>query len=421
MVSAVAKLSAFEESLSGVTLPSGYADLRRRAMDRFRKLGLPTTKDEEWRFTSTREIAESAFDFCGPDVSVSLDDVDEAAKGDGPRLVFVNGRFSERLSDYGSLPSGIIVANIADKSDDRVGSIAEFDDAAFVALNTALFEDGYFVRVPKGMIVETLIYAIFVSTEGAASNPRNLLILEENSQATIIESYVGMGGKSFTNAVTEGFIGDGAVLEHAKLQLGSEEAIHITTQQWTQDRGSNTKSTTVTLGGALVRNDTNSILDGEGCESTINGLYVTRGEQHVDNHSRLDHAKAHCPSHELFKGVLDDKSSAVFNGKIIVRPDAQKTDSKQSNMNLLLSDDAVINTKPQLEIFADDVRCTHGATIGRLDSDAMFYLRSRGIPEHEARNLLIYAFASDVIDRIRVPELAERLEKMLFERFAERK
>ncbi len=420
MVSAVEKQSSFEESLFDIALPSGYADLRRRAMDRFRQLGLPTTKDEEWRFTSTREIAESAFDFSGPDVAVSLDDIDKAAMGDGTRLVIVNGKFSPKLSNIRSLPSGVAVANIAEVSDDRVGSIAEFDDAAFVALNTALFEDGYFVRVPKGVILETPIYAVFICTEGVASNPRNILILDENSQATVIESYVGMGGKSFTNAVTEGFIGDGAILEHAKLQLGSEEAFHITTQQWTQGRGSNAKSTTVTLGGALVRNDTNAILDGEGCESTINGLYVGRGEQHIDNHTRLDHAKAHCPSHELFKGVLDDKSSAVFNGKIIVRPDAQKTDSKQSNMNLLLSDDAVVNTKPQLEIFADDVRCTHGATIGRLDSDAMFYLRSRGIPEAEALNLLIYAFASDVIDRVRIPDLAERLEKMLFERFAER-
>jgi Fe-S cluster assembly protein SufD len=283
-----------------------------------------------------------------------------------------------------------------------------------------MVQDGAFVFVPQGIVVEEPIYIVHIATDQAKptlTNPRTLLIFGEDSQAKVVESALSLGGRTWQNSITEAIVGNNAVIEHVRLQLGSEDAYHITNTQIDQGRAANFKTTVVTLGGKIVRNDINGLLNGEGTECTMNGLYVGRGEQHVDNHTRLDHAKPHCPSHDLFKGVMADKSSAVFNGKIIVRQIAQKTDSKQSNMTLLLSDGATINTKPQLEIFADDVRCTHGATIGRLDADSLFYLRSRGIPEKEARGLLIYAFASDVLDRIGIPIIRETLEARLFKRF----
>lgn len=409
-------ISAAPESLTGQ-----FETLRRRAKERYAALGLPTTKDEEWRFTSLRELSEIEWDFNPKHVSVAREDIPPVALGEGNRLVFVNGHFDSALSDVSSLPAGVKLRPLsacADGAAEYLGKGVDFEEAALVALNTAAFSDGYFLSAAKNTAAEEPLYILFISTEGA-QNVRNILHLEEGAQVSVVESYVGLGtARAFINSVSEGFIGERATVNHTKLQLGSENVFHITTQQWHQGRDSNAKSTVVTLGGKLVRNDTNSILNGERCECTLNGLYVGHGDQHIDNHTKLDHAQPHCPSHELFKGVLDDKASAVFNGKIFVRQIAQKTDSKQSNMNLLLSDDAIVNAKPQLEIFADDVRCTHGATIGRLDDDAMFYLRSRGIPETEARNLLIYAFASDVIDRIGIPELADQIEEMLFARLA---
>ncbi|MGI8924428.1 MAG: Fe-S cluster assembly protein SufD [Fimbriimonadales bacterium] len=422
--------SAFDDAQTELNA-IGFGEMRRGAMARFLELGIPTTKDEEWKFTSAREIAETDFDFSTPQVEVDLKRMDQVAFGTGgPLLVFVNGAFSPEHSHSDGLPDGVIVKSLrralsedAPIVEKHLGKVIDFDEAAFTALNTAFFQDGFFVYIPESTIVEQPIYVAFIaasSGKAAISHPRNLLVIENHAQASVVESYIGDAGASFVNAVTECVAGDDAVVEHAKLQLGNTEAFHVTSMQIVQGGASNVKSTVVTIGGKWVRNDTNSILNGQGCECTIDGLYIGHGDQHIDNHTRLDHAQPNCPSHELFKGVLTDKSSAVFNGKIIVRQIAQKTDSKQSNMNLLLSDDAVINTKPQLEIFADDVRCTHGATIGRLDEDALFYLRSRGIDKTDARNLLIYAFASDVIDRIKIPELRESLEEMLFKRFAEK-
>jgi Fe-S cluster assembly protein SufD len=402
----------------------GFSSLRSRGMERFLQLGFPTSKQEDWRFTSAREIAEGGFDLAPASGALQLSDLDRTIAGE-LRLVFENGAFRQDLSDISKLPAGVIACDLSeamerhrDLIEPRLGSSINLDRNAFAALNTALFTNGFFLYVPKGLVMETPIHMALVSNAGFSA-PRNLILVGENAQCSLVESYISLGGRTFTNAVTESFLESGSVVEHVKLQLGAEDGYHVSTLQGVQLRSSNYRTTTVTLGNKLTRNDTGSILDGDGSECTLNGLYVGRGEQHIDNHTTLDHAKAHCPSHELFKGVLADKASAVFSGKIIVRPDAQKTDSKQSNMNLLLSDDATVNTIPQLEIFADDVRCTHGATIGRLDADALFYLRSRGIPELEARNLLIYAFASDVIDRIGVPEIRARLEEMLFERFAE--
>ena len=325
------------------------------------------------------------------------------------------------------MPDGVVISSLKyaitehrELVESNLGKIIALDETPFVALNTRMVADGAFIYVPKGLIVEKPIYVVHVATSQSnptLTNPRALFIFGEDSQAKVVETSLSLGGRSWQNAVTEITVGDNAVVEHVRLQLGSEDAYHITNLQVQQGRTANFKTTAVTIGGKIVRNDVNGLLNGEGTECTMNGLFVGRGEQHVDNHTRLDHAFPHCPSHELFKNVLDDKSSAVFNGKIIVRQIAQKTDSKQSNMNLLLSDDAIVNTKPQLEIFADDVRCTHGATIGRLDEEAMFYLRSRGIPQAEAQNLLVYAFASDVLDRIGIEDVRDTLEARLLQRF----
>jgi len=250
------------------------------------------------------------------------------------------------------------------------------------------------------------------------AHPRTLIVVAPGAQCTIVETYKGEG-HYFTNAVTEIVTGDGAVVDHYKIERESPEAFHIATMQVALGRSANFTTHNISLGGALVRNDIGVTLS-EGAEATVNGLYLVNGTQHVDNHTVIDHAKPHGTSHELYKGILDGHSSAVFNGRIIVRKDAQKTDSKQTNKNLVLSDDAVIDTKPELQIFADDVRCTHGATIGQLDAESLFYLQSRGIGKAQARSLLTQAFAQDIIDRIKIPELRNQLEKVLSEKFHER-
>src|SRR5262249_8810761 len=252
-----------------------------------------------------------------------------------------------------------------------------------------------------------------------AVHPRTLVTAGAGSQCTIVETYAGAGdGKYFTNAVTEIVSGEGAVVDHYKVQMEAAGGYHVSTFQSQVGRSGNFSSHSISFGSAFARNDANALLL-EGSHATLNGLYIVTGTQHVDNHTAIDHAKPHATSHELYKGILDGKSTAVFNGKIFVRKDAQKTDSKQTNKNLVLSDDAVINTKPELQILADDVRCTHGATIGQLDAEAMFYMQSRGIGKREARSLLIYAFAQDIVDRIQVACLRESLERALFEKFHE--
>ena len=249
------------------------------------------------------------------------------------------------------------------------------------------------------------------------SHPRNLIVAEANSQVSIVESYFGLNDETyFTNAVTEIVVNDNAIVDHYKLQRESMHAFHFSTLQVQQSRSSSFSTHSIALGGALVRNDVNTVLNGEGAEATLDGLYVVSGQQHVDNHTRIEHAKPHCSSRELYKGILDQKARAVFNGRIIVRPDAQKTDSKQTNKNLLLSEEALANTNPQLEIYADDVKCTHGATIGQLSADALFYMRARGIGLDTARNLLTYAFANEITNRIKIEPLRAELEMLLFSR-----
>jgi Fe-S cluster assembly protein SufD len=350
--------------------------LRDEAFAKFAAQGFPTTHNEEWRFTNVKPVISVAQASRPANTSTQIPD---PAK--------------PHLAKYAPL------------------------DNPFVALNTAFLNDVKVIQVPKGQVLETPIEITYEGVDAQTTHPRTLILVGPHAQCTIIETYKGTG-TYFTNAVTEIVVADSAVVDHYKVQQESPTAFHIATMQVSIGRSAAFSSHSISLGGALTRNDANAVLS-EGSDANINGLYICNGTQHVDNHTAIDHAKPHATSHELYKGILDGKSTAVFNGKIIVRKDAQKTDSKQTNKNLVLSDDAIINTKPELQIWADDVRCTHGATIGQLDSEMLFYLQSRGIGKLDARNLLIYAFAQDIVDRIKVPALRDSLERILFEKFHE--
>jgi Fe-S cluster assembly protein SufD len=362
------------------TLISDLSDIRRRAAERFEEYGFPTTKEEEWRFTSVAPIAKAQFPTAAPSLN-----------GHGLRTALERhpGLIEEHLGHYANCEN------------------------PFVALNTANFEDGAFLHIPGDTVIEEPLCIDITAVPDRTTHPRNLIIVGAGSQVRIVERYTGRGAY-FTNAVTEIVIGENSIVEHVKLQEESLDAFHVATVQVHQSRNSNFKSHNISLGGLLVRNDVNAVLS-TGCEGTLNGLYLISGKQHVDNHTALDHAAPHASSHELYKGILDGASSAVFNGKIFVRKDAQKTDAKQTNKNLVLSENSTINTKPELQILADDVRCTHGATVGQLDQEALFYLLTRGIGRTDARDLLIYAFARDIIDRIGIPSVREYLEKALFQ------
>src|SRR6185436_12673601 len=293
-------------------------------------------------------------------------------------------------------------------------------DNAFTALNQAFFLDGGFVHVAAGTVVAEPIQLVYVSTAkppGATNHPRNLVIAEANSRVTILESYVSLGGAGyFTNAVTELCAGERTHLEFVKFQDEAADAFHMAAFHAELGRASNVTIHSFALGAKLSRNNIRTKLAGEGLECILNGLYLTRGEQLADHHMIVEHAQPHCASHEYFNGILDDKSKGVFHGRILVRPVAQKTDAKQTNKNLLLSDDATADTKPQLEIYADDVKCTHGATIGQLNEESIFYLRSRGLGVETARRMLIHAFAGEIIERIRCPAAREELDKIVWER-----
>ena len=437
--------------------PSWLHEIRRAAMQGFAERGFPTTRQEEWRNTNVAPIAAVPFQPATTSWRATAAAGEELCRHPlvdlgCPKLVFINGHFSKQLSDLEALPRGVRAGSLAEAlaGDGKTleGHLtryaADYKEHAFVALNTAFLEDGAFVEISKGAVLEKPIYLLYVSDASGiptVTYPRNLIVAGRESQATLVEAYVGGNtgalagadvdrekatGESayaaesvyFTNAVSEVAVGEGAVIDYHRLQQESDKAFHFGRLVFHQERSSNVATHSIAAGGALVREEVKAVLDGEGAEATLAGLYVITGRQHIDNQTTLDHAQPHCSSREVYKGVLDGESSAVFNGKIIVRKDAQKTDSKQSNKNLLLSEKAVIDTKPALEIYADDVKCTHGATIGQIDPEAVFYLRSRGIGRQEARDLLTYAFANDVLERIKYKPLRERLREGLFARLA---
>jgi Fe-S cluster assembly protein SufD len=399
------------------------AGVRRAAADRFGELGLPGPRDEEWRFTNLAPLKKVPFRLAGAGRDglplAKVEPLLREADG-GQAIVFLNGHLVADHSRHdpevvADLPTAL--GKHPERLSAHLARHARFERTPFTALNTAFLRDGVVVHVPAGRVVEEPIHMVYVSAtagEPTVSHPRALVVAGANSQVTVVESYVGPEGDVyFTNAVTEVVLGAGAVVDHYKVQRESTEAFHIATLQVQLGRAANFRSHLVSLGGALVRNEANAYLGGEGCECTLNGLALAGGHQLVDNHTRIDHAQAHCASHELYKHILDGRGHGVFNGKIFVHAGAQKTDAKQTNQTLLLSADAVIDTKPQLEIFADDVKCTHGATVGQLQDQQLFYLRSRGIGEAESRSLLTFAFANDIVERIRVRRVRAQLKEIL--------
>ena len=431
MSSVAEKATSFVAALERRPLggPRWLDDLRSRGAARFTALGIPTVRDEEWRFTNVSPL--NGIDFVAAEqISGTASRLADFAYTDTPlRLVIVNGRFDTTLSRTKGLPSGVQVGSLAVALKDHAdvvqryfGQIADFTNRSFAALNTAFVQDGAFIHLPEGAIIDTPIHVVFVSgAEGSKgmAHPRTLVVAGANSQAQIVETYIGSAGETyFTNAVSEIFVGENAGIDHYKVQQESLDAFHIASLHVHTSRSSRFSSHSFSLGGKLVRNDVVAILDGEGGDCILNGLYLSDKERLIDNHTTIDHAKPHCGSHEVYKGILGGASRAVFNGKIIVRQDAQKTDAKQTNRALLLTDGATINTKPQLEIFADDVKCTHGAAIGQLDDEAIFYLRARGLSFAEARDMLIHAFAGQVLDGVQIPELRDALEAELFDQLA---
>jgi Fe-S cluster assembly protein SufD len=426
----LSSFAQFEREL-GPKERSPIRRLRESAFARFTELRFPTLHDEEWRFTNVAPIAKTHFELGERLVRGNLtkEELDAFTFGalDCYRLTFVNGYFAPQLSTV-QAENGLFVGNLREVLEKNpqvlepyLAKYADYQDHAFTALNTAFFCDGGFVNISRSKVVEKPIHLLFVSVPGpqpVMAHPRSLILAGVNSQATVVETYVGLEDAEkldpyFTNAVMELVLEENAIVDHYKIQRESKKAFHVATFQIQQGRSSNFSSHSLTLGGSLTRNDVNVVLDAEGCECTLNGLYMAGGRQLIDNHTRIDHVKPHCTSHELYKGILDDAARGVFNGKIYVHQDAQKTDAKQTNRTLLLSDDAVINTKPQLEIFADDVKCTHGASIGQLAEEAIFYLRSRGIAKEDARSLLTFAFANDIIRRIKIEPIRAQLEKTL--------
>jgi Fe-S cluster assembly protein SufD len=413
----LAVFSRAEKELASIGPPAVHR-ARKAGIARFGEVGFPTTHDEEWRFTNIAPLTRVPF------LPAFLEPI--AAVGETPsmpQMIFINSKCSQEYASK-RLPAGVIVGRLSQAFaqtpslvERYLTRLARVESSPFTALNTAFLHDGAFIYVPKGVVVEEPICLSFLSRVGEQpliSHARVLVIAEEGAQLTLVEDYRGADtGIYFTNAVTEMSVGVGAVVDHYKVQQESASAYHVATMQVQMAQGSRFSSHSLTFGGAITRNEVNAVLDAENCECTLNGLYMGSGTQLIDNHTRIDHAKPNCVSHELYKGILGGQSRGVFNGKIYVHPDAQKTDAKQTNKTLLLSDDAVIDTKPQLEIFADDVKCTHGATIGQLDADSIFYLRSRGIGLPEARSLLTYAFANDIVNRVKVDAVRKDLEQRL--------
>jgi len=411
--------------------PRWLLPMRKAGLACFAELGFPTLKDEDWRFTNIAPIAQLPFQLATPAAVNGAEtqalEVALFTRLPGNRLVFVNGFFAPELSLLKAVPGGVQIENLAaalakDASliEKHLGKYACTTGNAFAAMNQAFFSDGAFISVPASVMVDEPVQLIYISSakhRGETMMPRNLIIAGANSKLSVVESYVSTKDKAyFTNAVTEIVAGDNASVEHIKLQDESTDAFHIATIAGEFGRTSRVDVHSIALGAKLSRNNILVNLAGEGLECVLNGLYLTRGEQLADHHMLVQHAQPHCASHEYFNGILDDKSKGVFHGRIYVHPIAQKTDAKQTNKNLLLSDDATADTKPQLEIYADDVKCTHGATIGQLNEESVFYLRSRGIDEVTAKRMLIHAFAGEIIERIQCDSAREEIDKLVWDR-----
>jgi Fe-S cluster assembly protein SufD len=429
-----AYLKEFESFAGTATAddPEWLEPIRRAAMDRFAATGFPTSREEEWRFTPVTPIAQGSW---RPAASGAAEDVTQEqlrpfifGHAEWCTLVFVNGEHVPALSSPGRLPEGVLATTLAEALRNggellqrHLGRYARIEENPFVALNTAFLRDGGLIHVPAGVDLPLPIHLVFVTTAdaaGAVIHPRNLIVVERNARASVIESYVTVaaGARYWTNPVTEVWTGPNSWVEHTRIQRESEAAYHVATTQVNVSRDSHYRTFSLAMGAALARHNLNARLADQHSEALLYGLYITHGEQLVDTHTELYHDHPNCRSWEVYKGILDGRSRGVFNGKVLVKPEAQKTDAKQTNRNLILSDHAKVDTKPQLEIFADDVKCTHGATVGRLDEVALFYARSRGLPRAEAERLLIYAFAAEVIEEVALEPVRNELGRLVRER-----
>jgi Fe-S cluster assembly protein SufD len=420
----LSEFERFEKAAEG-TKPVWLDDLRQRAIVRFEQLGFPTPKNEDWRFTNISPLLKHSFRFA-LEAPTNTVEIPFRIPHSATTLVFCNGVYSAAESSPNHLPKGAMVTNLAAAVllqprliEPYLGRLISAEDA-FSALNTAFLHDGAFVYIPDGTVLENPLHLIFVTAATAyppMQHPRNLFVFGKNVSATVIETYVADSADVyFTNAATEVFVGEASHVRHYKLQQEGEKSFHIATTTARQERNSNYASIALTIGAQLTRNNSNVVLDGAGAECSLDGLYLLHGKQHADNQTAIDHAQPHCTSQELYKGVLSGHSAGVFNGKIVVRKDAQKTNARQTNKNLLLSEGTHVNTKPQLEIRADDVKCTHGATIGQLETEPLFYMKSRGIDDHTARRLLTYGFANEVIDGVRPESLRQLFDEIIMQR-----
>ncbi|OZI09524.1 Fe-S cluster assembly protein SufD [Siphonobacter sp. BAB-5385] len=404
---------------------------RRQALTRFEQLGFPTIKHEEWKYSNVKNLVNQAFNIT-PVASITDEDLVSLQIPNlaGNILYFINGQYRPQLSTIVSpseeveiLPFTEGYKKYPELVEKHFAQYADDSKDAFTALNTAFAQNGAFIYVPKGKVVETPIILRFISdarTENVAIQLRNLIIVGDRAEVKVAESFRTLGEfSSFTNTVTEAFVGEEAHFDHYKVQDETQKAYHIGTTQVQHSRASQTHDTTVTLNGGWVRNNLNLVLNGEHVEAHLNGLYLPNGRQHIDNHTLVDHAMPNSYSNELYKGIIFDQATGVFNGKIFVREDAQKTNAYQSCKNVLASPEATMNTKPQLEIYADDVKCSHGTTTGQMDEEALFYLQSRGVPKEKGRALLMLAFAEDVVERIKIPAIREYLENALAKKVGE--
>lgn len=437
MATITEQFGGYEEALSDRLAASGapgrrwLKNLREDAYTRFVEAGFPTTHDEDWRFTNVSTIAQTPYTLAQSQAGAISAEIAAPYRLNNAvcQLVFVDGNYEPSLSIVEALPKGLEVSSLAAAIEEQPESVREHLGRylgrrmdAFGALNSALFADGAFIRIARGTVVERPISLLYLTSAGdfpLMNHPRNLVIADRGSQAAIVEDYVSFGdGATFSNSITEILAQEEAVVTHYLIEREGARASNVSTLRIEQERASNVTSHSVLVGGGLVRNNVHPVLAGRGAECLINGLFIGNGKQHLDNYMLVEHVGQFCSSRQFYNGILDDHAHGVFHGRIIVHKDAQRTDSKQTNRNLLLCDDARVDTKPQLEIYADDVKCTHGATIGQLDENQLFYLRARGIGEEDARRVLLYAFAGECLDRMAEQGVREKMSRLIHKRLA---
>ena len=404
--------------------PAWVNERRESAAQHFAAVGFPTTRLEDWRFTNVSPIAEANWPLAHGGFTQADELVSSVNVPGSVRLAIVNGRFAAGLSDLSALPKGLRIASLRDGARDasdgietHLGKVFSIAAHPFAALNTSFLDDGVAIMVTAGAVVETPIHVVIVTggDQPVVAHPRVLIVAGENSQVRVAQTFIGAPGTVyFNNAVAEVVVGTSALVQLYTDQRESDQAFHIANIQAHVGARGVFESHAFSTGARIMRHDIGIALKGEGADCTMNGVYLADGERLMDTHTSLDHAMPHGTSHEVYKGILTGKSKAVFNGRIIVQFEAQKTDAKQTNRALLLSDEATINSNPQLEIFADDVKCTHGAAVGQLDEEAMFYLQARGLTRAAARDMLLHAFAGEVIAGLKIPALREQIEANFF-------